>query len=161
MIAGTCPSVAGGGRTIAPPPLRIDRHQRRGKTAVIVIAVIVGVLVTLGLVCGIGGTLFVRAGMSMYAEDAVRLANDRPVITERLGTITDAKVHFSATMAEDHDDVLAVDLTGTLGSGRLLAQFIDQPDGSTTLGPGALILNDGTQLDLATGKPTTGTPWRD
>ncbi|MFK7959107.1 MAG: hypothetical protein AB8G96_01155 [Phycisphaerales bacterium] len=144
------------------PLLGARPHRpRRGKTATIVIGSIVGGLLIMGVFCGLGIFLIGRAGLALYVDDAIREANQHPVITHHLGNVTAASVDMMAQEGIDNWDVLNVDLTGSKADGRLIAQFIDQPDGTATLGPGALVLKDGTRLDLATGEPTTGTPWYD
>lgn len=68
-----------------------------------------------------------------------------PVVTKHLGAIRSVALDEAASMDEPGPDVLVFDVEGSRGKGRVTARFITVSPTEEVLGPGTLVMADGTE----------------
>lgn len=68
-----------------------------------------------------------------------------PVVAKHLGAIRSVALDEAASMDEPGPDVLVFDVEGSRGKGRVTARFITVSPTEEVLGPGSLVMADGTE----------------
>lgn len=122
------------------------------------------------VMCGAWGTLVAPAwaadtGATTWEarEGGVRFGIDReeydaqaraamqvdPVVAEHLGAIRTIALDDAASMDEPGPDVLVFDVEGSRGKGRVTARFITVSATQEALGPGVLVMADGSEHAIA------------
>ncbi|WP_447938391.1 hypothetical protein [Pseudoxanthomonas mexicana] len=71
-----------------------------------------------------------------------------PVVAKHLGAIRTVSLDEPASMDEPGPDVLVFDVVGSRGKGRVTARFITVSPTEEVLGPGTLVMADGTTHDI-------------
>ncbi len=71
-----------------------------------------------------------------------------PVVAAHLGAIRKVVLDDAASMDEPGPDVLVFDVEGSRGKGRVTARFITVSPSEEALGPGVLIMADGTRHEI-------------
>lgn len=89
----------------------------------------------------------VRFGIDREEYDAQARAAMQvdPVVAEHLGAIRKIALDDAASMDEPGPDVLVFDVEGSRGKGRVTARFITVSATEEALGPGVLVMADGTE----------------
>lgn len=99
---------------------------------------------------------------STPAQEGVRFSIDReeydaqaraamqvdPVVAAQLGAIRKVALDDAASMDEPGPDVLVFDVEGSRGKGRVTARFITISATQEALGPGMLVMADGTRHEI-------------
>ncbi|MFK7959108.1 MAG: hypothetical protein AB8G96_01160 [Phycisphaerales bacterium] len=138
---------------------------RRGASAAKVILIIVVILVVLAAACGGGCFFLFQKGMSEAGKQAIPSMQANAVITEKVGTITSAKLQVmkTAELAQQNGggtpNLMAISIEGDKGSAVVNGIFTPgQANGAMTMGPAVIIMND-VATDVATGEVATIMPW--
>ncbi len=89
----------------------------------------------------------IRFGIDREEYDAQARAAMQvdPVVSRHLGAIRKVTLDEAASMAEPGPDVLVFDVEGSRGKGRVTARFITVSETEEVLGPGVLVMADGTE----------------
>lgn len=93
----------------------------------------------------------VRFGIDREEYDAQARAAMQvdPVVAEHLGAIRTIALDDAASMDEPGPDVLVFDVEGSRGKGRVTARFITVSATQEALGPGVLVMADGSEHAIA------------
>ena len=92
----------------------------------------------------------IRFGIDREEYDAQARAAMQvdPVVAAQLGAIRKVTLDEAASMDEPGPDVLVFDVEGSRGKGRVTARFITVSATQEALGPGMLVMADGTRYPL-------------
>lgn len=92
----------------------------------------------------------VRFGIDREEYDAQARAamQGDPVVSKHLGAIRKVTLDDAASMDEPGPDVLVFDVEGSRGEGRVSARFITVSATQEALGPGTLVMADGTEYAI-------------
>jgi hypothetical protein len=93
---------------------------------------------------GEGGVRF-SIDREEYDEQARAAMQVDPVVAAHLGAIRKVALDDTASMDEPGPDVLVFDVEGSRGKGRVTARFITVSATQEALGPGVLVMADGTR----------------
>ena len=132
------------------------RWGRQGRWIVGMAWLIVGTLATAAAHAAPGGADEAKAsdaqgritfGIDREEYDAQARAAMQvdPVVTKHLGAIRSVALDEAASMDEPGPDVLVFDVEGSRGKGRVTARFITVSPTEEVLGPGTLVMTDGTE----------------
>nr|WP_298132282.1 hypothetical protein [uncultured Pseudoxanthomonas sp.] len=124
------------------------------------------VVLACGVLAGAGIAPAMAAGSdntkSQGEERGVRFSIDReeydaqaraamqvdPVVSAHLGAIRKVVLDDAASMEEPGPDVLVFDVEGSRGKGRVTARFLTVSATQEALGPGVLVMADGTEHEI-------------
>lgn len=96
---------------------------------------------------GQGGVRFSIDREEYDAQARAALQVD-PVVAAHLGAIRKVALDDAASMDEPGPDVLVFDVEGSRGKGRVTARFLTVSATQEALGPGVLVMADGTRHDI-------------
>ena len=83
-----------------------------------------------------------------YDAQARAAMQGDPVVAAHIGAIRTVALDDAASMDEPGPDVLVFDVEGSRGKGRVTARFITVSPTQEALGPGELVMADGTRHDI-------------
>jgi hypothetical protein len=126
---------------------RFRKEEKSNKTCLIV-GLILGGIVGVVLLCGGCGIGMYYFGVRQIASGVQATLAQNLVIQEHIGDIQSLEFNLMATGERGGGDMFVFDVTGSKGSGTIIAECIQQPGGAVDVVSGQLELANGEEFPL-------------